>query len=98
MQVSREHNSWRPQRVAYVAFGSITLVGAYYRLRSALEIGVSDTSLPLPAASLAPRVTKFGLTALLVLTNLALSFLIAGVSRFTTNNKLGLFYIANMPS
>src|SRR4051812_23045353 len=37
------------------------------------------------------------LTALLVLTNLALSFVTAGVSRFTTHNKFGLFYLFNMP-
>ena len=37
------------------------------------------------------------LTALLVLTNLALSFVTAGVSRFTTNSKFGLFYLFNMP-
>lgn len=37
------------------------------------------------------------LTSLLVLTNLALSFVTAGVSQLTTNNKFGLFYLFNMP-
>ena len=37
------------------------------------------------------------LTSLLVLTNLALSFVTAGVSQLTTNNKSGLFYLFNMP-
>src|SRR5580765_5898622 len=37
------------------------------------------------------------LTSLLILTNLALSFVIAGVSQLTTRNGVGLFYLFNMP-
>jgi len=40
---------------------------------------------------------NLALTALLVLTNLALSFVIAGSSRFSTDHKFGLFFLFNIP-
>jgi sterol desaturase/sphingolipid hydroxylase (fatty acid hydroxylase superfamily) len=40
---------------------------------------------------------NIGLTALLVLINLTLSFVIAGVSSFTANRQFALFYLFNMP-
>jgi|SRR5215813_12382053 len=40
---------------------------------------------------------NLALTALLVLTNLALAFVTAGVSRFSMNQKFGLFFFFKMP-
>jgi sterol desaturase/sphingolipid hydroxylase (fatty acid hydroxylase superfamily) len=40
---------------------------------------------------------NLALTALLVLTNLALSCVLAGSSRFSADHKFGLFFLFNMP-